>query len=188
MRTQHILIAIGLIGAGSFFLITKVASNLGLVPMQTESIISQLTRHVLGEGFFYTFFQFLTASILFLAANTSFAGFPQLAAMVAKDQWLPKQLSALGDRLVFSHGIIWLTFISCLLVILFKGDTHALIPLYAIGVFSAFTLNQVGMTRFWLKAYNQEKLKGSHRFSLKTVFSHPHAKMFINAFGAYIAT
>ncbi|MDZ4323339.1 MAG: hypothetical protein U1A05_04565 [Alphaproteobacteria bacterium] len=105
MRTQHILIAIGLIGAGSFFLITKVASNLGLVPMQTESIISQLTRHVLGEGFFYTFFQFLTASILFLAANTSFAGFPQLAVMVAKDQWLPKQLSALGDRLVFSHGL-----------------------------------------------------------------------------------
>ncbi|MBX9785758.1 MAG: APC family permease [Alphaproteobacteria bacterium] len=181
---QRILIAIGLIGAGSFFLITKVASNLGLVPMQTESIISQLSRNVLGEGFFYTFFQFLTAIILFLAANTSFAGFPQLAAMVAKDQWLPKQLSAIGDRLVFSYGITFLTLISCLLVIIFKGNTHALIPLYAIGVFSAFTLNQIGMTHFWFKAYKEEKLKNSHVFSLKSLFSHPHTKMFINAFGA----
>jgi len=181
---QHILIAIGLIGASSFFLITKVSSHLGLVPMQTESIISQLNRHVFGDGFFYTLFQFLTAIILFLAANTSFAGFPQLAAIVAKDQWLPKQLGALGDRLVFAYGIIWLTVISCVLVIIFKGNTHALIPLYAIGVFSAFTINQVGMTRFWFKSYQQNKLKDSPRFSIKTLFSHPHTKMFINAFGA----
>lgn len=181
---QHILIAIGLIGALSFFLITKGANNFGLVPMQTESIISQLTRRVFDNGFFYAFFQFLTASILFLAANTAFAGFPQLAAMVAKDQWLPKQLSALGDRLVFSYGIIWLALISCILVIIFQGNTHSLIPLYAIGVFSAFTLNQVGMTHFWFKSNQQNKLKKSHHFSLKTLFSHPHTKMFINAFGA----
>jgi len=181
---QHILIAIGLIGAVSFFLITKVANKLGLVPMETESIVSQISRSVLGDGFFYTFFQFLTAGILFLAANTSFAGFPQLAAMVAKDQWLPKQLSALGDRLVFAYGIVWLTIISCVLVIIFRGNTHALIPLYAIGVFSAFTLNQMGMTRYWFKVNQQKKLKKPHRFSLKELFSHPHTKMFINAFGA----
>ncbi len=181
---QQILIAIGLIGGISFFLITKVASNLKLIPMQNESIISQLTRHVFGEGFFYTLFQFLTACILFLAANTSFAGFPQLAAMVAKDQWLPKQLSALGDRLVFSYGILWLTLISCVLVIIFNGNTHALIPLYAIGVFSAFTLNQTGMTRFWFKSYQRNKLKDPYRFSLKTLFLNPHTKIFINAFGA----
>ncbi len=182
---QHILIAIGFIGATSFFLITKVVDHLGLVPMPTESIISQLTRSIFGDGLFYMVFQFLTAGILFLAANTSFAGFPQLAAIVAKDQWLPKQLSALGDRLVFSYGIIWLTIISCVLVVVFKGNTHALIPLYAIGVFSAFTLNQVGMTRFWSKSYQQEKFKRFRGVSLKIVFSHPYTKMLINAFGAF---
>lgn len=181
---QQILIAIGLIGAISFFLITKASYHLGLVPLETESIISQLTRSVFGDGFFYGFFQFLTAIILFLAANTSFAGFPQLAAMVAKDQWLPKQLNALGDRLVFAYGIVWLALISCVLVIIFKGNTHALIPLYAIGVFSAFTINQVGMTHFWFKCHKQSKGKVSANFSLKKLLSHPQTKMFINAFGA----
>lgn len=180
---QQILIAIGLIGGISFFLITKVASNLELIPMQNESIISQLTRHVFGEGFFYTLFQFLTAGILFLAANTAFAGFPQLAAMVAKDQWLPKQLSALGDRLVFSYGIIWLTLISCVLVVIFNGNTHSLIPLYAIGVFSAFTLNQVGMTRFWFKSYQQNKLKDRTHFSLRLSFCTPTPKCLLMLLG-----
>lgn len=182
---QHILMAIGLIGAFSFFLITQVANDLGLIPLQTESIISQLTRHIFGDGIFYMFFQFLTAIILFLAANTAFAGFPRLASMVAKDQWLPKQLSALGDRLVFSYGIAGLTVISCILVIIFKGNTHALIPLYAIGVFSAFTLNQVGMTHFWYKFNQQNK---TLPFSFKKLFSHPRLKMFINAFGATFTT
>lgn len=181
---QQILIAIGLIGAVSFFLITKASNHLQLMPMETESIVSQLSRSVFGDGFFYAFFQFLTAVILFLAANTSFAGFPQLAAMVAKDQWLPKQLSALGDRLVFAYGILWLALISCILVIIFKGNTHALIPLYAIGVFSAFTINQVGMTRFWFKYKKQNMVNKCKVFSLKTLFSHPHTKMYINAFGA----
>lgn len=181
---QQILIAIGLIGAISFFLITKASNHLGLVPMETESIVSQLSRNVFGDGVFYAFFQFLTAAILFLAANTSFAGFPQLAAMVAKDQWLPKQLSALGDRLVFAYGIVWLAVISCVLVIIFKGNTHGLIPLYAIGVFSAFTINQVGMTHFWFKSKQKNKAKVSKNFSLKTLPSHPHIKMCINAFGA----
>lgn len=181
---QQILIALGFIGALSFFLITIASNHLGLTPLETESIFSQLTHRVFGDGFFYTFFQFLTAIILFLAANTSFAGFPQLTAMVANDQWLPKQLSALGDRLVFSTGIVWLALISCLLVIIFKGNTHALIPLYAIGVFSAFTINQVGMTHFWFKCKQHYERKGARDFSIKTLFSHPHTKMFINAFGA----
>ncbi|MBA3813483.1 MAG: APC family permease [Alphaproteobacteria bacterium] len=180
---QHILIAIGLIGAVSFFLITKLANNLAIAPSSTESVISQITHIVLGDGVGYIFFQLLTAGILFLAANTAFAGFPQLAAMVARDQWLPKQLSALGDRLVFSYGIIWLTIISCVLVMIFRGNTHALIPLYAIGVFSAFTLNQFGMTRFWFKASQEEKLKKPSPFSIRKIFSHPRTKMFINAFG-----
>lgn len=174
---RHILMAIGCIGALSFFLITQGVNHFGLIPQETESILSQLTRSTFGDGLFYTVFQLLTALILFLAANTSFAGFPQIAAMVAKDGWLPKQLSAIGDRLVFSYGIIWLTLISSALVIFFKGNTHSLIPLYAIGVFSAFTINQVGMTRFWFKINRQKT-------SQKMLFSHPTTKMFINAFGA----
>lgn len=174
---RHILMAIGCIGALSFLLITRGVNHFGLIPHETESILSQLTRSTFGDGLFHTVFQFLTALILFLAANTSFAGFPQLAAMVAKDGWLPKQLSAVGDRLVFSYGIIWLTLISSALVIFFKGNTHSLIPLYAIGVFSAFTINQMGMTRFWFKASRQNP-------SSKALFSHPTTKMFINAFGA----
>lgn len=183
---RNILIAIGVIGALSFFLITQGANTLDLEPMATESIVSQLARRVCGDGVIYQIFQLLTAGILFLAANTAFAGFPQLAAMVAKDQWLPKQLSAIGDRLVFSYGIIWLMVISCLLVIFFQGETHSLIPLYAIGVFSAFSLNQIGMTRFWHKVY---KISVSvEETSFKTIFSHPHTKMLINAFGATFTT
>ncbi len=185
--SQHILLAIGLTVSVSFFWITKLVNDFGIGPSHTESIMSQLAWYVLDNDFLYTIFQFLTAGILFLAANTAFAGFPQLAAMVAKDKWLPKQLNAIGDRLVFSYGIVWLTLISCLLIILFKGDTHALIPLYAIGVFSAFTLNQVGMTRFWFKAHRQDKRKNPFRFSFKGVFSSCHTKMFINAFGATLS-
>jgi amino acid transporter len=181
---QYILIAIGLIGGVSFFLITKLANDFGVTPSLTESVISQITHNIMGDGVGYIFFQLLTAGILFLAANTAFAGFPQLAAMVARDQWLPKQLSALGDRLVFSYGIMWLTIISCVLVIIFRGDTHAIIPLYAIGVFSAFTINQFGMTRFWLRAYQKEKEKKPFKFSVRRIISHPLTKMLINAFGA----
>ena len=94
--SRYILFTIGLVVALSFFLVTKLVSDFGIVPLPTESITSQLARYVLGDAFFYTVFQFLTAGILFLAANTAFAGFPQLAAMVAKDQWLPKQLNDLA--------------------------------------------------------------------------------------------
>lgn len=185
--SQRILLAIGLTVAFSFFGITKLINDLGIIPSPTESITSQLAHYVLGDAFWYTTFQFLTAGILFLAANTAFAGFPQLAAMVAKDKWLPKQLNAIGDRLVFSYGIVWLTIISCFLIIIFKGNTHALIPLYAIGVFSAFTLNQVGMTRFWLKSHLKNKEKKQHSMLREKRFVSCHTKMFINAFGATLS-
>lgn len=183
--SQKILISIGLIGTIGFFLITKGSHHLGLIPQNADSILSQLARATFGHGWFYTTFQLLTALILFLAANTSFAGFPQLTAMVAKDQWLPKQLGAMGDRLVFSYGIIWLSLISCVLVILFDAHTHTLIPIYAIGVFSVFTLNQIGMTHFWFKVHQKNKLAKSHGISVKKLFSHPLIKMFINIFGAF---
>ncbi|MBF0559601.1 MAG: amino acid permease [Nitrospirae bacterium] len=89
--------------------------------------------------------------ILVLAANTSFADFPRLSSIMANDRFLPRQLSNRGDRLVFSNGIVLLGFFSAGLLVLFGGDTHALIPLYAIGVFTAFTLSQAGMVKHWIK-------------------------------------
>jgi Amino acid permease len=93
--------------------------------------------------------QATTAAILILAANTSFAGFPRLASLLARDRYLPRQLSSLGDRLVFSNGILLLAGFSALLVWAFRGDTSRLIPLYAVGVFLSFTLSQAGMVIHW---------------------------------------
>ncbi len=98
---------------------------------------------------------FSTALILFLAANTSFNGFPRLVAILAQDKFMPRQLSNLGDRLVFANGIIMLGLCSSLLVVIFQGRTERLIPLYAVGVFMSFTLSQTGMVRHWLKLRDQ---------------------------------
>ena len=108
-----------------------------------------LTRELFGRGWIYYMIQAATAVILLLAVNTSFAGFPMLASIMAKDRFLPRQFASLGDRLVFSNGILILAGLSCVLLVLFGGSTHALIPLYAIGVFTAFTLSQTGMVVHW---------------------------------------
>ena len=84
-----------------------------------------------------------------LAANTSFADFPRLASLLARDRFVPRQFASLGERLVFSNGILVLAGFAALLIVIFGGDTHALIPLYAVGVFISFTLSQAGMVRHW---------------------------------------
>lgn len=112
-----------------------------------------LGRQIFGRGLVYYMIQAATAVILLLAVNTSFAGFPMLASIMAKDGFLPRQFANLGDRLVFSNGIILLAGISNLLLVVFGGSTHALIPLYAIGVFTAFTLSQAGMVKHWWKEH-----------------------------------
>lgn len=123
----------------------------GVVAGEQETILSALARRLLGSGFLYFLVQVATMLILAVAANTSFAGFPRLAAILAADGFLPRQLSSLGDRLVFSNGIFLLSLASGLLIVLFGGDTHALIPLFAVGVFLAFTLSQSGMVVHWWK-------------------------------------
>jgi amino acid transporter len=120
-------------------------------PTHQETVISQLTRTVFGRGAFYYVLQAATAIILALAATTSFAGFPRLASILAQDRLAPRQLANIGDRLVFSNGILVLGIASAGLVVAFKGMTHALIPLYAVGVFISFTLSQAGMVRHWQK-------------------------------------
>lgn len=134
----------------SLFLgLTVLARQLGIAPKEQETVVSQIARSIFGGGAFYFVVQAATALILILAANTSFADFPRLASILARDSFLPRQLSQLGDRLVFANGIIVLALLSGLLVFIFRADTHALIPLYAVGVFLSFTLSQSGMVKRW---------------------------------------
>jgi amino acid transporter len=114
-----------------------------------ETVVSQLARSVFGSSGFYYVMQATTAMILILAANTAFAGFPRLSAILAQDRFLPRQLANVGDRLVYNNGIIALAVLSALLCVIFQGSTHLLIPLYAVGVFLSFTLSQSGMVRRW---------------------------------------
>ncbi|HEY1015494.1 MAG TPA: APC family permease [Herpetosiphonaceae bacterium] len=120
--------------------------------LATETVLSQVGRGVFGAGSpLHYALQFGTAAILLLAANTSYADFPRLASLLARDRFLPRQFSSIGDRLVFSNGIILLALCSAALIILFGGVTSNLIPLYAVGVFLSFTLSQAGMVRRWLR-------------------------------------
>jgi len=122
---------------------------LGVVSAPQETILSALARRLLGNGIGYYLIQISTMLILAVAANTSFAGFPRLAAILAKDGFLPRQLTSLGDRLVFANGILFLSAGTAVLIFFFGGDSHALIPLFAVGVFLAFTLSQAGMVVHW---------------------------------------
>jgi amino acid transporter len=136
---------------GSLFLgITVLASALGVTPLENETVVSQIGRALFGEGLFYYLIQASTTLILILAANTSFADFPRLASLLSRDRYAPRQFRTVGDRLVFSNGIVILALLAAALIVMFRADTHALIPLYAVGVFISFTLSQAGMVRHWL--------------------------------------
>lgn len=132
-----------------------------ILPHKDETVLSQLARTVFSKGAVYYTIQFATTLVLILAANTSFADFPRLSSIMANDRYLPRQLMNRGDRLVFSNGILILGLLSALLLVLFRGDTHSLIPLYAVGVFTAFTLSQAGMVRHWIKDKGKGWLKGA---------------------------
>jgi amino acid transporter len=134
-----------------FLGITLLARAMGIVPVEQESVVSQIGRQVFGDGALYLALQAATALILILAANTAFADFPRLSSILAQDGYAPRQLANLGDRLVFSNGIGALALLAALLIVIFRGQTHGLIPLYAVGVFLSFTLSQAGMVRRWQK-------------------------------------
>jgi amino acid transporter len=137
---------------GGFTLgIAFFADQYKILPNENETVLSQLSRAVFSKGVIYYTIQFATSLMLILAANTSFADFPRLSSIMAADRYLPRQLSNRGDRLVFSNGILVLGLLSILLIVLFGGNTHTLIPLYAVGVFTAFTLSQAGMVKHWIK-------------------------------------
>ena len=144
------MIHMSLILAALFMGISFLADHYGVLPKTDETIISQLARLTFGTGALYYALQIGTMLLLVLAANSAFAGFPHLSSILARDGYMPHQMATFGDRLVFSNGIVILGVFACFLLILFHGDTHALIPLYAVGVFISFTLSQTGMVRRWL--------------------------------------
>jgi amino acid transporter len=129
---------------------------LAVVAGPQETILSALARRILGVSPFYFVIQISTMLVLTVAANTSFADFPRVAAILARDGFLPRQFMGLGDRLVFVNGILALSGATAILIILFEGDTHLLIPLFAVGAFLAFTLSQSGMVLHWWRE------RGSH--------------------------
>ena len=134
----------------AFFLgVSFLARHYGVMPTTDQTVLSILGRHVFGGGPLYYLLQYSTFAVLVLAANTAFADFPRLGSILANDRYLPRQLAARGDRLAFSNGILVLAAIAALLVWLFKGNTNALVPLYALGVFLCFTLSQAGMVVHW---------------------------------------
>ncbi|GAB4528889.1 MAG: APC family permease [Anaerolineales bacterium] len=171
----------------SLFLgISFLVSRIGAVPSEAETIISQLGRVVFnGRGPLYLGTISATTVILIMAANTAFADFPRLSALVAKDSYLPRQMAFRGSRLVYSTGIVTLSVVASVLIIIFQASVTRLIPLYAIGVFLSFTLSQAGMARRWWKIGHilpgeQVVERGSTlRYEKNWQF-----KMFINGLGA----
>ncbi len=152
---------------GGLAILTK---HLHVRPTETMTVISQVAQIIFGHGIIFFLFQASTFLILALAANTAFAGFPMLASLMARDGFLPRYLTLRGDRLVFSNGIVLLGVLAAILLTIFGGITTRLIPLYAVGVFTSFTLAQSGMVRRWL----------SHQVG------NWHAKLAINGLGAVV--
>ena len=167
-----------------FLGITALALQVHAVPSEQETVISQLGRTVFGVGALYLLMTAATTAILIMAANTSFADFPRLCALHAGNGFLPRQLTYRGHRLVFSWGIVTLAGLAALLIVLFEGDTHLLIPLYAIGVFLSFTMSQAGMVVRWHKI---SKLQPGEEIrtegSMLSYDRHWRVKQIVNALG-----
>jgi amino acid transporter len=145
-RTLIVMVVLmGILFVGSIGLTQSFA----VVAGPNETILSALARRLFSGGALYYLIQFVTLAILTVAANTSFAGFPRLAAILAQDGFMPRQLSSLGDRLAFTNGTLLLSGLTAILIVLFNGDSHALLPLFAIAAFLTFTLSQMGMVIHW---------------------------------------
>ena len=179
------LIWMAFILAFLFLGISFLAREIQAVPSEVETVISQLARTVFGgQGVLYLLVIIATTVILILAANTAFAGFPRLGAMLASDGFLPRQLTFRGSRLVYSYGIVSLGALASILIIIFQASVTRLIPLYAIGVFLSFTLAQSGMARRW---WRSGRLKGQPQQSSTSMLHYDPRwaiKMISNGVGA----
>jgi amino acid transporter len=150
-NAQTVMTWLGVISITMFLGITYLAYDFGIVAGGDETVVSKIAHRVFGDGVPYYAVQTATLLILVLAANTSYADFPRLSSILARDRFVPRQFANQGDRLVFSNGILVLSGFAVLLIVVFGGDTHALLPPYAVGVFMSFTLSQTGMVRRWLR-------------------------------------
>ena len=150
-NAQTVMTWLGVLSIVMFLGITYLAYDFGIVPGEGETVVSKVARRVFGTNLMYYAVQVGTMMILLLAANGSYAAFPRLSSILARDRFMPRQLGTQGDRLVFSNGILILSGFAMLLIVAFAGDTHALLPLYAVGVFLSFTLSQSGMVVRWLR-------------------------------------
>jgi len=148
-NAQRTLVVMALLMGALFVGSIGLTQSLAVVAGPEETVLSALARRLLGGGPAHLLVQVSTMLILAVAANTSYAGFPRLAAVLAADGFLPRQLTGLGDRLVYANGIVLLSLATGALIVLFRGDSHTLVPLFAVGVFLAFTLSQAGMVLHW---------------------------------------
>ena len=151
------LVLMGTIFATIFLGVTYLATRIGIQPdhSEIETVNSMITRAVVGAGTpFYYFVQITTAIILLLAANTGFTGFPRLASVLANDRFMPRHFADVGSRLAFNTGIVVLSVLAVMILAAFGGSVNALVPLYTIGVFLAFTLSQSGLVRRWRRLRN----------------------------------
>jgi amino acid transporter len=149
------LLVMGAFAISLFAGVSYLAVHMHALPSSSVSVVSEIARATFPAGsagsFVYYLVQGLTFAILVLAANTSYQGFPRLSAVLARDRYFPRQFVNLGDRLVYSNGIVVLAGVASLLIWAFHADVNALIHLYVIGVFTAFTLSQTGMVRYWFR-------------------------------------
>lgn len=170
---KHAKIVLGLLSVTVLFIfggLSYLSTIYHAVPSEKMTVIAQIGAQVFGNGFMFYALQATTAMILIMAANTAFADFPLLLSFISRDGFAPKQFTKRGNRLGFSNGIIMLCTAAGVLIILFNGNTHSLMPLYAVGVFISFTLSQSGMFTKWVR----EKSSGWRH------------KAFINGMGAVV--
>ena len=159
-RARAVLALLGLFLGAMFIGTSAIAFRYGIVPNTHSTVLQQLALAIFGKGPFFYALALVTMAILAIAANTSFAGFPQLASIMARDQWMPRMFMARGDRWVYQNGIIALGVGAILLIVLFGGDTSRLIPLYAIGVYMSFTIAMLSLARKHWVAHRSERGHG----------------------------
>jgi amino acid transporter len=148
-RAQHTEVALGVILGLMLLGLGELIRRWGALPQPGTTVLAQLTSGAIGHGVLFYIIQLITLVLLALAANTSFGGLPVLAGLLARDNFLPHVFGLRADRRVFRYGVGFLAVAAALLLIVAQGNTQALVPVFAVGVFVGFTLSQVGMVRHW---------------------------------------
>ena len=156
-NAQRTLGAMGIIAVTMFLGISYLATHTGVTVSEHRSVVAQIADAVFNGGPAFVLVQVFTTAILVLAANTSYQAFPRLLAILAQDDYVPRQFRNLGDRLVFSNGVVVLAGFAIALIVLFNADLDRLIQLYVVGVFTDFTLSQAGMVRRWHRLRREEE-------------------------------